>query len=209
MDLPQLSVSLNVQIDRTACLHTLNTYLNTLLRSCTVVPSPYQLFNAKKGWRKWLVCVLRWFLGRMIPLRQAIRFHINLWQECRRPNTCRPAADEALLTQEKISGTQGNRNDTYVVKFSPCPPPPPKKKKDHQVPCSRQREEGDQYWGSPGILERKTGRKGYFNIIGVHFKENASQAKLLKALLIHLFTMRYFLESFIAYSTKTFSQLFS
>ena len=129
LDLPQLSVSLNVQMDRTACLHTLNTYLNTLLRSCTVVLSPYQLFNAKKGWRKWLVCVLRWFLGRMIPLRQAIRFHINLWQECRRPNTCRPAADEAPLTQEKISGTQGNRNDTYVVKFSPCPPPPPPKKK--------------------------------------------------------------------------------
>lgn len=68
---------------------------------------------------------------------------------------------------------------------------------------------GNQYWGSPGILERKTGRKGYFNIIGVHFKENATQAKLLKALLIHLFTMRYFLESFITYSTKTFSQLFS
>ena len=45
LDSLQLSVSLNVQIDRTACLHT----LNTLLRSCTVVPSPYQLFNAKKA----------------------------------------------------------------------------------------------------------------------------------------------------------------
>ena len=89
------------------------------------------------------------------------------------------------------------------------PPPPPKKKKKSSSAVSQTERGGDQYWGSPGILERKTGRKGYFNIIGVHFKENATQAKLLKALLIHLFTMRYFLESFITYSTKAFSQLFS
>ena len=85
-------------------------------------------------------------------------------------------------------------------------PSPPQKKSSSAV--SQTERGGDQYWGSPGILERKTGRKGYFNIIGVHFKENATQGKLLKAL-IHLFTMKYFLESFITYSTKTFSQLFS
>ena len=103
------------------------------------------------------------------------------------------------------------RSEVLPLPFPLCK----KKKRYHQVPCPRQRERGggggggDQYWGSAGILERKTGRKGYFNIIGVHFKENATQAKLLKALLIHLLTMRYFLESFITYSTKTFSQLFS
>ena len=106
-----------------------------------------------------------------------------------------------------VAGRKPERYLRSEVLPPPFPPPPPQKK-NHQVPCLRQRG-GDQYWGSPGILERKTGRKGYFNIIGVHFKENATQAKLLKALLIHLFTMRYFLESFITYSTKTFSQLFS
>lgn len=103
----------------------------------------------------------------------------------------------------------GRKPERYLrSEVLPLPSPlPPKKKSSSAV--SQTERGGDQYWGSPGILERKTGRKGYFNIIGVHFKENATQAKLLKALLIHLFTMRYFLESFITYSTKTFSQLFS
>lgn len=116
LDSPQLSVILNVQIDRTACLHT----LNKLLRSCTVVPGPYQLFSAKKGWRKWLVWVLQWLLGRVIPLRLAIRFHINLWQECQWTNESR------LTFTFSISWREGSRNDIYVVKFCPCPPPPKK-----------------------------------------------------------------------------------
>ena len=105
-----------------------------------------------------------------------------------------------------VAGRKPERYLRSEVLPLPSPLPPPKK----IIKCRvSDRERGDQYWGSPGILERKTGRKEYFNIIGVHFKENATQAKLLKALLIHLFTMRYFLESFITYSTKTFSQLFS
>lgn len=106
-----------------------------------------------------------------------------------------------------VAGRKPERYLRSEVLPLPSPPPPPQKKSSSAV--SQTERGGDQYWGSPGILERKTDRKGYFNIIGVHFKENATQAKLLKALLIHLFTMRYFLESFITYSTKTFSQLFS
>ena len=107
-----------------------------------------------------------------------------------------------------VAGRKPERYLRSEVLPLPSPLPPHPKKKIIKFRVS-DRERGDQYWGSPGILERKTGRKGYFNIIGVHFKENATQAKLLKALLIHLFTMRYFLESFITDSTKTFSQLFS
>ena len=141
----------------------------------------------------------------MIPFRQAIRFHINLWQGCQCTN-------ESRLTFSFFNFVAGGKPERYLRSevLPPCPPPPLKKKKKKFIKCRvSDRERGDQYWGSPGILERKTGRKGYFNIIGVHFKENATQAKLLKTPLIHLFTMRYFLESFITYSTKTFSQLFS
>ena len=50
----------------------------------------------------------------------------------------------------------GRKPERYLRSEVLPPPFPPPPKKNHQVPCQRERG-GDQYWGSPGILERKTG----------------------------------------------------
>ena len=58
----------------------------------------------------------------------------------------------------------GRKLERYLrTEVLPRTPPSPKKKKNDIIKCLVSDRErgggGEQYWGSPGILERKTGRK--------------------------------------------------
>ena len=55
-----------------------------------------------------------------------------------------------------VAGRKPERYLRSEVLPLPFPPPPPKKKKSSSAVSQTERG-GDQYWGSPGILERKTG----------------------------------------------------
>lgn len=101
--------------------------------------------------------------------------------------------DRGLHSAFSISWREGRGRYLRSQLVLPLPAPPPLP--NHQVSCLI----------NTGAV-RVSWKGKQVDIIGVHFKENATQKK---ALLIHLFIMRYFLESFITYSTKTFSQLFS